>query len=125
VSRQNVESARALREALIRGGPDAATGFFHPDVIFDVAVGQFQGLQGMSAWFQTIAKYLIDYEIVDAEYIDAGDGVVVNNIMRARGGHSSLATQDQIYLLRFRDGKVIEVTRHATKEDALLYAQPS
>ena len=119
----NVDVARALREALLRGGPDAAVEFFHPDVTFDVAVGHFEGLEGMSSWFREITKYLIDYEIVDAEFIPAGDCVVVNNVMRARGGHSDLATQDQIYLLRFRDEMVAEVTRHATKDEALANAE--
>jgi hypothetical protein len=115
-----------MREALIRGGPEAAADFFHPDVRFDVAVGQFEGRDGMEDWFRTILRYLVDYEIVDAEFTDAGDdAVVVNNVMRARGGHTALATQDQIYLLRFADGKVIEVTRHGTKEEALAFAKGS
>ena len=123
MSRENIETARAMRDALIEGGPKAAIVYFQPDVTFDVAVGQFKGIEGMEVWFRTITKYLIDYEIVDAEYVDAGDAVVVNNMMRARGGHGKLATQDQIYLLRFRDGKVGAVTRHATKEDALAFAK--
>jgi hypothetical protein len=98
VSAEKVEIARSIREALLTGGPEAAEEFFHPDVTFEVAVGQFEGIEGMSTWFQEIAKYLIDYEIVDAHYIDIGDAVVVNNMMRARGGRTSLATQDQIYL---------------------------
>jgi hypothetical protein len=35
----------------------------------------------------------------------AGDSVVLNNIMRARGGHTPPATQDQIYLLRFKTAR--------------------
>jgi hypothetical protein len=91
-------------------------------VTFEVAVGTFEGREGMSTWFRTITKYLVDYEIVDAEYIDAGDGVVVNNVMRARGGRTSLATQDQFYLLLFRDGRVIRVSRHASGAEALARA---
>jgi SnoaL-like domain len=125
MSGENVETARAIREALLRGGPEAAAEFFHPDVTFDVAVGHFEGLEGMSTWFQTILKYLVDYEIVDAEFIGAGDAVMINNVMRARGGHTPLATQDQIYLMWFRDGKVTEVTRHATKGEALARANGS
>jgi ketosteroid isomerase-like protein len=116
---ENVDVARSIREALLQGGPEGASEFFHSDVVFDVAVGHFEGLEGMSTWFNEITKYFVDYEVVDAEYIAAGDSVVVNNVMRARGGHSPLATQDQIYLLRFRDGKVTEVSRHATKSEAL------
>ena len=118
----NVEIARALRDALLASGPEAAAGFFHPEVTLDVAVGHFKGRDGMSSWFREISKYLIDYEIVDAEFIEAGDDVVVNNVMRARGGRTSLATQDQIYLLSFRDGQVIRVSRYASKEDALAAA---
>jgi SnoaL-like domain len=66
VSAEKVEIARAMRDALVTGGPDAAEDFFHPDVTFEVAVGQFEGIEGMSTWFQEIAKYLIDYEIVEA-----------------------------------------------------------
>jgi ketosteroid isomerase-like protein len=123
MSGENIDVARSMREALIRGGPDAAVEFFHPDVTFDVAVGRFEGIEGMSLWFETIIKYLIDYEVVDAEFIAAGDCVVVNNIMRARGGHTPLATQDQIYLLRFKDGLVIDVSRHATKDAAVTMAE--
>ena len=123
MSTENIEVARGLREALLQGGPDAAAEYFHPEVTFDVAVGHFEGLEGMSVWFQTITQYLVDYEIVDAEYIEAGDAVVVNNIIAARGGHTQLATQDQIYLMRFKDGRAIEVTRHATKAAALAYAK--
>jgi ketosteroid isomerase-like protein len=107
-----------MRDALLVGGPEAAERFFHPDVTFEVAVGHFKGIDGMSAWFQTAAKYLIDYEIVETRYIDAGDGVIVNNVMRARGGHTKLATQDQIYLLRFEGDRVIRVSRHADEAEA-------
>jgi hypothetical protein len=112
-----------MRDALLTGGPEAAAEFFHPEVMFEVAVGRFEGIEGMSTWLRTIANYLTDYEIVNAEYIDAGDGVVVNNVMRARGGRTPLATQDQIYLLLFRDGKVIRVSRHATADEALASAR--
>jgi hypothetical protein len=119
MSRERVETAQAIRDALLAGGPEAAADFFHPEVTFEVAVGHFEGVDGMSKWFQMISKYLIDYEIVDTEYTDAGDGVVVNNIMRARGGHTPLATQDQFYLLLFQGKKVIRVSRHASKAEAL------
>jgi SnoaL-like domain len=122
VSRENADVARQLREALLRGGPEAAVDFFNPAVTFDVAVGHFEGLDGMSSWFREITKYLIDYEVVDAEFIPAGDCVVVNNVMRARGAHTDLGIQDQIYLLRFDQGKVVAVSRHATKEEALAMA---
>ena len=112
-----------MREVLLQGGPQAAAEFFHPNVTFDVAVGHFEGLEGMSSWFREITKYLVDYEVVDAEFIPAGDSVIVNNVMRARGGHSPLTTQDQIYLLQFDQGKVIRVTRHATKADAQALAE--
>jgi SnoaL-like domain len=125
VSAENLEIARAIREALLTGGPEAAADFFHPDVTFEVAVGHFEGIEGMSTWFRTIAKYLIDYEIVDAEYIEVRNGVIVNNMMRARGGHTALATQDQIYLLLFRDGKVIRVSRHADIAEARASAEAS
>ena len=119
---EKVEIARAIRDALLTGGPDAAAEFFHPGVTFEVAVGHFEGIDGMSTWFQTIAKYLIDYEIVETKYMDAGNGVIVNNVMRARGAHTQLATQDQIYLLHFQDGKVIRVSRHADEAEALARA---
>jgi hypothetical protein len=122
VSAENVEAARRMRETLLEDGPDAAVEFFHPQVTFDVAVGRFEGHEGMSAWFREITKYLVDYEIAGAEFIDVDGSVVVNNVMRAKGGHTALATQDQIYLLRFRDGKIIGVTRHASKGEALAAA---
>jgi SnoaL-like protein len=125
MSRENVEIARAIRESLLTGGPEAAARFFHPDVTFDVAVGHYEGIEGMTRWFETIVEYLIDYEIVDAEFIDAGDGVVVNNVMKARGGHTALATQDQIYLMLFEDGRVISVSRYPSKAEALAAANGS
>ncbi len=125
MSAENVEIARAIREALLTGGPEAAEEFFHPDVTFEVAVGHFEGIAGMSTWFQTIAKYLIDYEIVETRYLDAGDGVIINNVMRARGAHTELATQDQIYLMLFKDGRVIRVSRHADEAEALATAEAS
>jgi SnoaL-like domain len=125
VSAEKVETARAIRDALLSGGPEAAEEFFHPDVTFEVAVGQFEGIEGMSTWFRMIAGYLIDYEIVDTHYIDAGEAVVVNNVMRARGGRTSLATQDQIYLLVFQGSKVIRVSRHATADEAVALAGQS
>jgi hypothetical protein len=125
VSAEKLEIARAIRESLLTGGPEAAADYFHPDVTFEVAVGHFEGIEGMTTWFRTIAKYLIDYEVVDAEYIEVGDGVVVNNVMKARGGHTPLATQDQIYLLLFKEGKVIRVSRHRTKEEAVAAAEKS
>jgi hypothetical protein len=125
VSAENLEIARAIRESLLTGGPEAAADYFHPDVTFEVAVGHFEGIEGMSTWFRMIANYLIDYEIVDAEYTEVGNGVIVNNMMRARGGHTPLATQDQFYLLLFKDGKVIRVSRHADAEEARVSAEGS
>jgi SnoaL-like domain len=123
MSAENLEVARQLREALIAGGPEAAAPYFDPEVTFDVAVGQYAGLDGMTEWFGTIIKYLVDYEIAEPEFIDAGDAVVVNNRIKARGGHTKLAIQDQYFLLRFREGRVIRVTRHASEAEALAMAE--
>ncbi len=60
LSKENIETARAVRESLLTGGPEAAVRYFHFEVILDVAVGHFQGHGGMATWFRTITEDLID-----------------------------------------------------------------
>jgi ketosteroid isomerase-like protein len=66
--------------------------------------------------FETFEKY----EIEVSEYIDLGEYVVVVGHIEARGSASHAeVSADEVWLCRFRDGKVVEARECSTIERAL------
>jgi ketosteroid isomerase-like protein len=119
VSKQNVEVARRLRDSLLAGDAESAAALVHPEAELRLMLGRFRGEEGMDAWYRDATAYLVDYEPGEVEFIDGGDAVVVAMELKPRGAHTALASQELIYLLRFREGKVTSVSSHATRAEAL------
>jgi ketosteroid isomerase-like protein len=61
-----------------------------------------------------------DYRITVSEYIDLGDYVVVVGQVSARGRVSGVPVSDEeVWLMRFRDGTCVEYRECGTKANAL------
>ncbi|MGZ4201848.1 MAG: nuclear transport factor 2 family protein [Thermoleophilaceae bacterium] len=119
MTENNVELARRGWEAVQRGDLDAVAALLAPDVKWhggDPAVGCQNRAEALEFIRQGIARRGPS-ELVDV--MDAGDKVVVV-LRRATGdGETELVAN----LTTFRDGKVVEMVRYPSADDALAAAQ--
>ena len=124
MSQKNVEIARAAFEAWSRGDLDAWLAEADPEIEWFVLPdapdpGPHRGreaiLERAALWREMLA---LQGEVV--EYIDAGDYVVMPIRMRGRpAGSDAEVVLDEVYVSKFRDGKVVELREYRTKAEAL------
>jgi ketosteroid isomerase-like protein len=124
MSQENVEIARAAFEAWSRGDLDAWLAEADSEIEWFVLPdapdpGPHRGreaiLERAALWREMLA---LQGEVV--EYIDAGDYVVMPIRMRGRPtGSDAEVVLDEVYVTKFRDGKVVELREYRTKAEAL------
>jgi ketosteroid isomerase-like protein len=124
ISEQNVEIARAAFEAWMRGDLDAMLADADPEMEWYVLPdapdpGPHRGrnviLERMALWRDMFA---LRGEVLG--YIDAGEYVIMPIRMRGRPpGSDAEVVLDEVYVSKFRDGKVVELREYRTKAEAL------
>jgi ketosteroid isomerase-like protein len=124
MSQENVEIARAAFEAWSRGDLDAWLAEADPEIEWFVLPeapdpGPHRGrkaiLDRAALWREMLA---LQGEVL--EYIDAGDYVVMPIRMRGRPARGDAeVVLDEVYVSKFRDGKVVELREYRTKAEAL------
>jgi ketosteroid isomerase-like protein len=123
MSEENVEIARAAFEAWSRGDLDAWLAEADPEIEWYVLPeapdpGPHRGrdaiLERAALWRDMLA---LRGKVV--EYIDAGEYVLMPVRMRGRPpGSDAEVVLDEVYVGKFRDGKVVELREYRTKAEA-------
>jgi ketosteroid isomerase-like protein len=124
MSQENVEVVRAAFEAWSRGDLDAWLAEADPEIEWYVLPdapdpgphrGRHAILERAALWRDMLA---LRGEVL--EYIDAGECVIMP--VRMRGwppGSDAEVVLDEVYVSRFRDGKIVELREYRTKAEAL------
>ena len=125
MSQANVEVVKAAFAAYNRGDLDAWLAEADPDVEWHVLPeatdpGPHRGrqviLERAALWRQTLGG--LRAEVL--EYIDAGEYVIAP--VRLRGqppGSDAEVVLDEVYVSKFRNGKIVELREYRTKAEAL------
>jgi ketosteroid isomerase-like protein len=123
VSQENVQIVRELYAAMARRDEDFIYARYHEDIEWHdhqwLDVGEHRGLDGvMRVWRQFLAEFeLAHFE--GREFIDCGESVVVDTVMRARGRASGVAVDQEVFpMWTLRDGKVSRVDVFRTRAEA-------
>jgi ketosteroid isomerase-like protein len=121
MSQENVEAVRLSIEAYRRGDWVAATAYLAPDVVWEV--GQEMPANGPAAVRHMWQRWTSDWaelQMVDEEFIDAGDKVVVAMHYRARGRLSGVAVEVREFEVHtFRDSRCVHKVNFKTRAEAL------
>ena len=121
MSQENVEIVRASIEAYRRADYLAATAYLAPDVWWES--GQEMPAQSPAEVRRMWKRWTSDWEeldMLDEEFIDAGDNVVV--VMRYRGlGRLSGVSVERLEfeVHTFRDGQCVRKANFETRTEAL------
>ncbi len=125
MSQENVEVVKAAFEAYNRGDLDAWAADADPDIEWHVLPeatdpGPHRGRQVIlergKLWQQMFGGLRVEV----LEYIDAGDYVIAPVRMRGRApGSDAEVALDEVYVSKFRNGKIVELREYRTKADAL------
>jgi len=125
MSKENLETLRAVVDAWNRGDSEAAFRHAAPDIEFDNTrdLGEWRGLhttreEAMQAW-ERFADPWESVHIEIDELVDAGDQVVcrVTGTLRGRDGIEVEARNN--WLWRFRDRQVTHLVSYREFDDAL------
>jgi ketosteroid isomerase-like protein len=131
VSQENVEIARRWTQLANSADVAGVLRLMAPDIQCFPAEDQpessrgFRGREAFARYIEPWLEAFDDYRIEVSEYIDLGEYVVIVARINARGRESGAETSDdEVWLMRFRDGKAIEYRECRTKEKALEAAGP-
>jgi ketosteroid isomerase-like protein len=125
MSQENVEIARRWMELNNLRDVAGVLRLMAPDIECYPAEDQpdsssFVGREAFAEYVQQWLDVFDEYEIEPSEFIDAGEYVVVVGRIRGRAqGRRIEVSDDETWLLRFRDGKAIEYRECRTKQKAL------
>jgi ketosteroid isomerase-like protein len=86
----------------------------------DVGASQYHGPAGVSEFFRHWVGPFDEWGYEATDVIDAGDSVLVRINQWGRGKHSGATVASHFWeVLTVRDGKVVHVTHHFDKAEAL------
>jgi ketosteroid isomerase-like protein len=123
MSQENVELVRQGYEAMNSGDLETALAMFDPEVEIHLAKDAgtvwgldfqetYHGIEGFGQFMATLSEAWEEFGWEATGYRDAGDRVVVDIRMTARGRGSGIELdQGMVHVLDVRDGKLI---RHET-----------
>jgi ketosteroid isomerase-like protein len=125
VSEANVEAAKRAFDAFAERDIDAALVLFTEDVEFlpvtaNLTTGgiPYRGHAGMARYFEDVGRVWDELRVFPEEFRDLGETVVALGRMRGRGG-GMIIDRPTGWVLRFRDGKIVEGRVFASQEEAL------
>ena len=121
--------ARANAEAYARGDNEEALTHIHPEVVYDITRNSPEGAifhgheglrEGLLLWLDTWDDYWVEID----EVIDAGaDRVVVAARQGGRGRETGAdVTTDVAWIYTIRDGMIVRIETHPSKDAALAAA---
>jgi ketosteroid isomerase-like protein len=132
MSQENVETVRAIYDAVARRDADAWLAYYDPDVEWDDAgtpPGEFgggrvhRGRDALRDWFRDWHQAWGEFTYNCEDVIDAGDQVVSVVTMRGRGRTSGVEVETAQYgVWTLRDGLVVHVVWFRSREEAFARA---
>jgi ketosteroid isomerase-like protein len=128
-SDEKLAIARANAEAYARGDNEEALSHVHTEVVYDVTRNSPEGAilhghdglrEGLLLWLDTWDDYRVEIdEVIDA----GGDRVVVAARQGGRGRETGAdVTNDVAWIYAIRDGKIVRIETHPSKDAALAAA---
>jgi ketosteroid isomerase-like protein len=132
VAGDNLEIVQRAIEAFNASGVDGILPLIHPE--FEVTTppdlasepDTYRGHDGVRRWFDSFYEVMDEIRWDAHEFHKAGDRVVVEFTLRARGKTSGLDFgQDAVMVWSFRDGKASRIELFQTLEEALAAARAS
>ena len=125
MSQENVEIDRQANEAFNRRDFEAWLEHFDRTITWwamthEPEPGPFQGHEGVSKMVARWLDLLPDLRVEVKEYIDAGEYLVVPVRIcgHAADTHAEVVGEE-VFLRKYRDGKIVEVREYRTREEAL------
>jgi ketosteroid isomerase-like protein len=123
MSQENVEIVRRSYEAWNHGDVDAGSEDFAPDFELDMsrAIGTDRGIYSLNQARRLQEEFLEALEIVQigAEYIDAGEHVVITWSNRLRGRDGIEVQARGTWLCTIRDGLIVRICLYQGVQEAL------
>ena len=125
MSQENVASDRRAVEAANRGDLDGWLAHFDPEIVWycladEPDPGPFRGHQGILALYARWRELLPDLQLEVEEYIDAGEYVIVSGRFHGHTADSDAeVVNDEVFVNKYREGKMVEVREYRTREEAL------
>jgi ketosteroid isomerase-like protein len=126
MSQENVEIVRQATDAYNRGAFEEAIVWMDPEIEWDMSrtevpdPGVYRGFDGLRTFQSSWDESWASVELEPQEFIEAGDQVV--SVVRQLGrGRLSGAEVEQRFaqLWTLRDGKIVRMEMHPTREAAL------
>jgi ketosteroid isomerase-like protein len=126
VSRENLEIVQRGFEAFNAQGVEGVIPFIDPD--FEATTppdlasepDTYRGPDGIRRWFDSFFEVMDEIRWDAREFHEAGDKVVVEFTLRARGKTTGLSFgQEAVMVWTLRDGKAIRVDLFPTLDQAL------
>jgi ketosteroid isomerase-like protein len=125
MSQENVEIVRRGHEAFQRGDLTAMLELVDHEVVSYVAVpladpGEYHGPEGVLQMFANWTEGFDDYTQEAEEYIEMGDHVIARVHQRGTGALSGVPVERRFWFLHtLRDGKLVRLGVHESKQQAL------
>jgi ketosteroid isomerase-like protein len=130
VSKENLEIVKRGFEGFNSQGVEGILPFIDPD--FEATTppdlasepDTYRGPDGVRRWFDSFFEVMDEIRWDAREFHEAGDRVVVEFTLRARGKTTGLAFgQDAVMVWTLRDGKAVRVDLYPTLDEAMAAAQ--
>jgi Ketosteroid isomerase-related protein len=130
VSKENLEIVQRGFEAFNAQGVEGVIPFIDPD--FEATTppdlasepDTYRGPDGIRRWFDSFFEVMDEIRWDAREFHEAGDRVVVEFTLRARGKTTGLSFgQEAVMVWTLRDGKAVRVDLYPTLDEALAAAQ--
>ena len=130
MSKENLEIVQRGFEAFNAQGVEGVIPFIDPD--FEATTppdlasepDTYRGPDGIRRWFDSFFEVMDEIRWDAREFHEAGDRVVVEFTLRARGKTTGLSFgQEAVMVWTLRDGKAVRVDLYPTLDEALAAAQ--
>jgi ketosteroid isomerase-like protein len=122
MSRENVETARRLVDAVNRGDYKAAAADLGPELeIDDTDIPESTGADSFYAWLARWDQAWEDWRIADLEIRPVGDDRTISlfkMIARGKGSGIELTREDAV-VANFRNGKIVRLAYYNDQGEAL------
>jgi ketosteroid isomerase-like protein len=131
VSRENLEIVRRGFSAFNESGVEGILPLIHSD--FEATTppelasepDTYRGEDGIRRWFDSFYEVMDEIRWDPREFHDAGDRIVVEFTLRARGKTTGLDFgQDAVMVWELRDGKAVRLDLYPTLAEAMAAAGP-
>jgi len=125
MSQENVEIVRRVFEHFNAGDLPAFFELFDPDVTYrnredEPDVRLYQGLDDYKGYVASWLGMFDDLRFETHDFVDLGDEVIAVADLVGRGRHTGADVRGSyVFLLRLRDGVIVQGREYAAKEEAL------